>query len=258
LDQRTQLLRQLSGLIEISEADAGNGSLTITTSGGAALVVAGQSFALTTAINPDTTYHDVFSQDTNLTADLSGGALGGQIQVRDREIPSVLNRLDTLAYGLATSVNTQSQAGFDVSGNPGVDLFSVPAQASGAASSITVAISDPNLIAASSDGTLGSNGNARALADLQDQSIINGQTPADFYSGVIFQIGNSVSQAQAERDAVSLVQQQLQNQRDAISGVSLDEEAVNLIRFQAAYAAAANVVSVINHLLETTIAISTA
>ena len=87
--------------------------------------------------------------------------------------------------------------------------------------------------------------------------MVDGQTPANYYSAVIFQIGNDVSQAQTERDAVGLVQQQLQNQRGAISGVSLDEEAVNLIRFQSAYAAAANVVSVVNELLATTLAMIT-
>ncbi len=119
----------------------------------------------------------------------------------------------------------------------------------GASSSFTVAITDPNLVAASSDGTVGSNGNAQALAKLQNQNIVNGQTPANFYSGLIFQIGNDISQAQSEQTAVGLVQQQLQDQRSAISGVSLDEEAVSLIRFQGAYQAAANVVSVVNHLL---------
>ena len=252
-DQRTQLVRQLSGLIDVAQTDAGNGSVTITTSNGAALVVAGQSFALSTQVNANTTFQDVYSQGTDITSTITGGTLGGQIQVRDQEIPSILNKLDTFAYSLATSVNTQSRAGFDLNGNPGVNFFTAPASAVGAASSIAVAISDPNLVAASSDGSVGSNGNSQALTDLQNQTIVNGQTPANYYAGVVFQIGNDVSQATSEQQAVTLVQQQLQDQRGSISGVSLDEEAVNLIRFQSAYEASANVVSVVNHLLTTTI-----
>ncbi|MBZ5698068.1 MAG: flagellar hook-associated protein FlgK [Acidobacteriia bacterium] len=257
LDQRTQLVRQLSGLVDISEADAGNGSLTITTSNGAALVVAGQSFALSTQINSNTTYHDVYSQGTDITSSINGGALGGEIQVRDQEIPSILNKLDTFAYNLAISVNTQSQAGFDANGNPGVNFFVQPASVTGAASSIAVAINDPNLVAASSDGTVGSNGNAQALANLQNQNIVNGQTPANYYSGLIFQIGNDVSQATSEQTAVGLVQKQLQDQRGAVSGVSLDQEAANLIRYQGAYQAAANVINVINQLLTATLSMTT-
>lgn len=253
LDQRTQLVRQLSGLVGISETDAGNDSLTITTSSGAALVVAGQSFALTTQINPNTTFHDVFSQGQDITLSITSGALGGEIQVRDAEIPSILNKLDTLSYNLSTAVNKQSAAGFDANGNPGVNFFVAPTTVAGASSSMAVAITDPNLVAASSDGSVGSNGNADALANLQNQNIVAGQTPANYYSGLVFQIGNDVSEATAEQQSVSLVQQQLTDQEGAVSGVSLDQESINLIQYQGAYAAAANVVNVINNLLEDTL-----
>jgi flagellar hook-associated protein 1 FlgK len=253
LDQRTQLVRQLSGLIDISETSAGNGSLTIATTSGAVLVDSSQSFAISTQVNPNSTYHDVFSNGVDITSNITGGSLGGSIQARDQAIPGVLKQLDTLAYNLETSFNTQSRAGFDANGIAGVNFFTQPASATAAASSIAVAISDPNLVAASSDGTVGSNGNALALANLQNQAIVSGQTPINYYSNLVFQVGNQVSQAQSEQTAVGLVQQQLADQRGAVSGVSLDEEAVNLIRYQSAYEASANVVNVVNRLLTTTI-----
>ena len=257
-DQRTQLVRQLSGLVGISETQAGNGSLTIATTSGAALVDGSQSFALTTQINPNTTYHDVYSNGTDITSNITGGSLGGQIQARDQAIPGVLNQLDTLAYNIETAVNTQSKAGFDAKGNAGVNFFTQPTSAPGAASTIAVAISDPNLVAASSDGSVGSSGNAQALANLQNQANVSGQTPYNYYSNMVFQIGNQVSQAKNEQTAVGLVQQQLTDQRGAISGVNLDEEAVKLIQFQSAYQASANVVNVINTLLTATINMSVA
>jgi flagellar hook-associated protein 1 FlgK len=253
LDQRTQLVRQLSGQIDISETNAGNGSLTIATTSGAVLVDGSQSFALSTQINPNSTYHDVYANNLDITSNIVGGNLGGLIQARDKAIPGVLNQLDTLAYNLETSFNTQSRAGFDAKGIAGVNFFAQPASATGAASTIAVAISDPNLVAASSDGSVGSNGNAQALANLQNQTVVSGQTPFDYYSNLVFQIGNQVSQAQSEQTAVGLVQQQLTDQRDSISKVSLDEEAVNLIRYQSAYQASANVVNVVTQLLTTTI-----
>jgi flagellar hook-associated protein 1 FlgK len=253
IDQRTQLVRQLSGLIGISETNAGNGSLTIATTSGAALVDGSQSFALSTQVNSNTTFHDVFANGVDITTTITGGSLGGSIQARDQSIPGILNQLDALAYGVETSFNTQSRAGFDANGNAGVNFFTQPAAPAGAATSIGVAITSPSLVAASSDGTAGSNGNAQALASLQNQNVVNGQTPFDYYSNLIFNIGNQVSQAQSEQTAVGLVQQQLTDQRGAISGVSLDEEAVNLIRYQGAYEASANVVNVVNQLLTTTI-----
>ena len=253
LDQRTQLVRQLSGQIDISETSAGNGSLTIATTSGSVLVDGSQSFALSTQVNSNTTYHDVYANGVDITSNITGGALGGLIQARDQAIPNVLNQLDALAYNVETSFNTHIRAGFDANGNPGVNFFTQPASATGAASSIAVAINNPNLIAASSDGTVGSNGNAQALANLQNQPIVNGQTPLNYYSNLVFQIGNQVSQAQSEQTAVGLVQQQLTDQRGAISGVSLDEEAVNLIRYQGAYQASADVVNIVNTLLTTTL-----
>jgi flagellar hook-associated protein 1 FlgK len=252
-DQRSLLVNQLSGLVDVSQTDAGNGNITLTTSNGAALVVGGQSFALTTQINPTTTFHDVYSQGTDITSSITSGSLGGEIQVRDQEIPTILNKLNTLAYGLATAVNTQSAAGFDANGTPGANFFSAPATVNGAASSIAVAITDPNLVAASSDGSVGSNGNVQALANLQNQNIVDGQTPANYYGGLIYEIGNDVSQANTEQTSVGLVQQQLTDQQGAISGVSLDEEATNLIRYQSAYQAAANVVTIVNDLLYTVV-----
>ncbi len=74
-DQRTQLVRQLSGLVDISETQAGNGSLTIATTSGASLVDGSQSFALSTQVNPNTTYHDVYANGTDITSNITGGSL---------------------------------------------------------------------------------------------------------------------------------------------------------------------------------------
>ncbi len=81
VDQRDQLINQLSGLIDVSEIPAGNGSLTLTTTGGANLVVGNQSFQLTTQADPATGFQQVLSQGSNITARSrearSGGAIAG-------------------------------------------------------------------------------------------------------------------------------------------------------------------------------------
>jgi flagellar hook-associated protein 1 len=251
VNQRDVALQNLSTVIGVNVVQAGNGSYTITTGNGAALVVGNQSFALTTQTNASTGVQDVYSQGQDITSAITGGQLGGQIQVRDQQIPSALNQLDTLAAGVANSVNTQSQAGYDLNGNPGVNFFTPPsASGAGAAAALQVAISDPSLIAASSDGTPGSNGNANALAALANQPSIGGLAPAAYYSGLVFQIGDSISNATAEQTSVSQVLTQLQNQRGALSGVSLDEEAANLTKFQQAYDASAKVVTTIADLMD--------
>ncbi len=254
VDQRQQLINRLSNLVDVSEINAGNGSLTLTTNSGALLVVGGQSFQFTTQVDPTTGFRHVFSQGSDITSRITSGQLAGQIAVRDQEIPSVQSSLDTLSASLANSTNTQSQAGFDLNGAPGGNLFvPPPANSVGAASTLSVAITDPTKIAASSDGTAGDNTNANALLALQNLAIVNGQTPLNYYASLVFKIGSDVANAQTHEQSGSLILQQIQNLQGGVSGVDINEEATNLIRFQNAYQASAQVSSVINSLLQTTI-----
>ena len=82
-----------------------------------------------------------------------------------------------------------------------------------------------------------------------NQNIANGQTPIDAYSNLVGQVGSTTSNTSADADASNTILQQLQDQNGSVSGVSLDEEASNLIQYQSAYQAAARVVSTINLLL---------
>lgn len=251
IEQRDTAMQSLSNLIGVNVIAGNDNNITVTTGNGSPLIVGNQSFALQTQTNTVTGMQDVYSQGKDITSQISSGELGGQIQVRDQQIPSVLNQLDTLASSIENAVNTQSKAGYDLNGNPGTDLFSAPpAGVTGAAATMSVAISDPSLVAASSDGTPGSNGNANALAAIANQPIADGQTASDYYSGTVFQIGNAVSNATAEQTAAQQVTQQLQNQIGALSGVSLDEEAANLTQFQQAYDASARVVTIISELTQ--------
>lgn len=253
VDQRTQLINRLSQLVDVQSISADNGSLTLTTTGGAALVVGNQSFNLQTQVDPSTSFHDVYSQGTNITSSIQSGNLAADIQLRDQEIPSILNNLDTLANGLATSVNTQNAAGFDLSGNPGGNIFVPPTGVAGSALNLSVAITDPNAIAASSDGTPGDNGNATALANLQNQNIISGQTPINFYSGTVFQVGSDAANAASQLSGEQLLVQQLQDQVNSVSAVSLDQEGANLVLYQNAFNASARVATIVASLFQTAI-----
>jgi flagellar hook-associated protein 1 FlgK len=257
-DQQYSVLNSLSKLVDVAVTDAGDGSLTITTTNGAPLVAGAQSFALSTATDPSTGFQHIFSQGTDETSNFTGGQLAGLVEARDQAIPSALSNLDNLAAGIINAVNTQNGQGYDLNGDKGGNFFQPVVQPSpgsnaGAAENMAVAITDPSKIAASSDGTQGDNANALAMANIQNQAVVNGETATDFYSNLVSTVGSDVSSATDEQEAVGLVLTQLQNQRSDISGVSLDEEAANLIRYQRAYEAAARVVSTIDQLTETVI-----
>ena len=252
-DQRDEALQNLAGLIDTAVVYSNDGTVSVTTTNGAALVSGNQSDALTTQLNSATGMHEVLAQGTDITSSIAGGQLQGLISARDDSIPSAQASLDNLAAGLISAVNKQQNDGFDLNGLPGTDFFtpftpSASGSNAGAATTMTVALTDPDQVAASSDGTPGDNRNATALADLQNEPIVSGQTAGDYYSNLIDQVGNDVSNATSEQEAVGLVLQQLTNQQQSISGVSLDEEATNLVMYQRAYEAAARLISVVDEL----------
>jgi flagellar hook-associated protein 1 FlgK len=203
----------------------------------------------------------IFAQGKDITSTIVSGQLGGLLQARDRQIPAFQNQLDTLAAGLANQINTVQTSGYDLSGGGNKstnNLFnSPPASGSGAAASLSVAITDPSQIAASSDGTVGSNGNADAMYALSNTAFIQGQSPTNYYSNLVFNVGNATANATAEQSASNLTLQQLNDQRSSVSGVSLDQEAASMVQYQKAYAASAQIITAINQMMQTVINMKT-
>ena len=247
VDQRTQLEQQLAGLTNIAIVTTAEGD-TVTAGNGTPLVVANQSLALSAGAGANGLTQVLDSQGNNITQNLTGGDLGGVLQVRDGAIPGFLNQLDTLANGFAKAFNAAQAGGYDLAGNPGGALFTLPSTVSGSAAAISLRTINGSAIAASSDGSAGSNGNVTALTAVQNAAFGGGLSPTDGYAALVNLVGNAASRASTQSTAVQASLTQLTNQQNAISGVSIDEESSNLIRFQQAYQAAAEVISTIRTL----------
>jgi flagellar hook-associated protein 1 FlgK len=256
-DQRQELIDQLAGLVDISYyTDAESGNISITTRQGALLVAGDQSNpwqAVTTSSSP---FLQIQANGKDITSQIQSGELGGLLKTRDTNIPSYLNALDDLAATIISSVNTQNKLGSDLNGDTGGNFFApfvpvVPGSNQGAARAIQVAITDPSKIAAASlGGGPGSNGNAQSLAGIQNELLLSGNamTLNQFYSNLVFNIGLDAKNASDNLQTQQSLVTQLQNQRDSESGVSLDEEAINLMRYQKAYEASARLISVVDTL----------
>lgn len=253
-DQRTELLCQLSSKIDVSVTDTPDG-WTISTIRGNPLVVAGSPYALTTSLAPAALATQVLAGTDNITADVSGGELGGLLQARDQEIAGLSTCLDQFAFTLGSALNTAHQAGFDLNGAPGSTLFTISPTATGAADSIRLNVTDPQKLSSSSTSSSTDNANLLNMLTARDSGIVNGQTPGDAYSAMVFQVGGSIANAKIDSQSGEVVLQQLQDMRGSISGVSLDEEAANLIQFQRAYEACARVIQTVNDLLDTAVQI---
>lgn len=251
-DQLNQVELRLANLTNISVTHSAQGD-TITTGNGTALVLGNQSYALS-ASQDASGNQKVFDQNgSDITTQISGGDLAGTFHVRDTQIPALLNSLDTLANQFATAFNTAQTKGYDENGNAGAALFSVSSTVAGSAASLKLTTTDPSAIAASSDGSSGSNGNVANLTALQNAPLTSGLSTTAQSSNLVYLIGSYTATATADSASIRQSLTALANQQGAISGVSIDEESANLIQYQQAYAAAAKVVSTIQSLFDTTI-----
>jgi len=248
-DQRQQDLTQLSGLIGFDQTKTENNGLTLTTANGALLVSEGQSSPLSTAVvNGNTAV--VVGSGQDITSTLTGGALGGILQARDHDLPTVSSALDSLAYAIGSAVNTQNEAGLDANGNPGAAIFNLPATSTGAASTISLATADPRAPAAAAVGQ-GSSGstNAAALNGIANTALLNGQTAPEFYASFLTELGSTVSQVSDENTTQQASLTQLTTQQGSESSVSLDQEAANLTLYERSYDAAAKVFTIVDQLM---------
>lgn len=248
-DARSTDIAKLGALIGVNQIQTENNGLTLTTTSGALLVSGSQNFALTSGtVSGMTHYFDASGNDITSGLMSGGGQLGGLLTVRDQDIPQMQNSLDGLAYSLGTAINTQNAAGSDANGNPGGAIFTLPGSSAGAAAQISLAMTDPALIAAAATGNGSQNGsNAQAMANVAKQTVVSGVTPANYYSDFVTTLGSLVSEVNAQNSAQQASVTQLQNQVGSISGVSLNEEAASMQTLEQAYQAASKAFTILSN-----------
>jgi flagellar hook-associated protein 1 FlgK len=256
-DEMTQALEHLSSLLAVNAVQRSDGGYDIELAGGGTLVVGTQAYALTVTNRAGSGLADIQAGGAVVTAAITSGAIGGQLYVRDTALPGYQARLDELAYTLAQQVNATHRQGYDATGAPGADVFVPLAGVSGAGRAIAVtdALSAPGgeaLVAASGTGAPGDNQNARALAALRDGKFLNGNT-ATFVEGwaqLVYLVGQDTAEAENAAATHGEIAAQIQNLQDSVSGVSLDEEAADMMRFQRAYEANARFFRAIDETLD--------
>ena len=235
-DKRDVVLKELAELIDINPFEDERGAVTALIANGRPLVSGSSVWQLSTETNAsglqDVVWVDGAGNTVNINADISGGKLKGWLEARDVVTVDLVNRLDTLAQNLMTEVNNLHQAGFDLNGIAGEVFFDGSATAAGIAVNANI-VADFNLIAAATDPLTvpGDNRNAIDIANLQNQLVMSGNTAtfSDYYSTLVRDVGNEVLKADSYHTHQSEMVTQLNNYRESISGVSLDEEMINLI-----------------------------
>jgi flagellar hook-associated protein 1 FlgK len=256
-DQMTQALEQLSGLVAANAAQRSDGGYDVELAGGGTLVVGTEAYALGVSNRADSGLAELTLGDAVVTGTVTSGQIGGLLYVRDQALPAYQARLDGLAHSVAERVNATHRQGYDANGAPGEEVFVLPAGQAGAARTIAVAdaLNAPGgeaLIAASGAGAAGDNQNARALAALRDGRFLDGGTATfvDAWSQLVYRVGQDTASARNGAATHGEVAAQIRNLQDGVSGVSLDEEAADMMRFQRAYEANARFFRAIDDTLD--------
>lgn len=223
-----------------------NGQVNVYLGGQTPLVLGEQAHNVSTDFSTSQTAI-LDSQGKDVTSQITGGQLGAEIQENNVTLPGYMGSLNALAQNFADTVNNQLAQGVDQSGNPPASNLFTYATSANAAFTLSVTPGfATSQIAAASPSAPGGNGNALALAQLANTPNSSGFTFTQEFGNLGQRVGTDVSNAtQGQTEQQNLVTQ-AQAQRAAVSGVSIDAQAAQLLQFQQSYQAVAKVVSVLN------------
>ncbi|MCD6289957.1 MAG: flagellar hook-associated protein FlgK [Anaerolineae bacterium] len=250
LDQRDQLLGELGRMVKVSSFVRENGGITVSVGGH--LLVSEQGVSQI-EVAPDPSNGEAvvprWAED-GTTVRVLGGELAGLLEARDNRVSSYIGSLHELAGALIDAVNAVHRTGYGLNNATGLEFFT-----GSGASDIAVApsILDDlgNIAAASAPDAPGDGSRALDIAQLANRLLISGGTTlGGFYNTMIALVGMGVQQSEAASRNQALLLDHLKERRDALSGVSLDEEAVKLIGSQRAYEAAARVITAVDEMLD--------
>jgi flagellar hook-associated protein 1 FlgK len=189
--------------------------------------------------------------DGSYTLSLQGGSLGSITQLYNNTLPNLTSQLDDTANKIMDQVNSLHSTGQTLQNPPatGVNFFS--SYADGVLSINQAILGDVKNIAASANGNSGNNEIAKKISDLGTLKLSDGNTISDTYAAFVNTVGTTIQTANQTTDSTNSVVQQLENQKANYSGVSVDEEMINIMKYQRSYAASAKVISMADQLFQT-------
>ena len=250
LDQRDILLDRLSGFVDVSVTHNEDGTVSVV-AGNAVLVERSSAKTLVVAPQPNGSY-GVRTTSGDELIELEAGSLAALSELVSTTIPQFLDELDMLAKTVVIEINAIHRTGYGASGQTNVDFFDPDGLTAG-----TIALSDAvsestNAIAAGATTGPGDNSIALEISALSHTGIeaLDGKTIRDFYTEFATKVGNVVLESMQDEAAHQVLTDHADAMRLSVSGVSVDEEMVNLINQQHAYSVAAHLVKVADEMIK--------
>ncbi len=255
-DRRDYLIDELSSYANIQAFEQSSGNYTVMI--GSIALVDGNEVSELQAVSTEkgaNVISEIQFVASGVKPDIESGQLAGLIETRDTLIDQRQQELDELALALVEKVNQYHREGYGLDGKTGRDFFD-----SGTTGAADIQLDDSIIqndgyVASSLNGEIGDNSNALRIAGIRNERIMRGNaaTIGDFYNAMIGTIGVRTKEAQNISDNQESLVFNIENNRQAIEGVSLDEEMTNMIKYEHAYEAAARVITAMDEALNTII-----
>jgi flagellar hook-associated protein 1 len=265
-DKRDMLAKELASTLGAVSYENQNGMLSVGLPGGLPLVQGTQAMsieAVTTGSSVDLVLHA-----GGVIRPINGNSLGGEfkglLDMRDNFIPSLQNDLDRLAYEISSQVNFHHANGVGLDDSTGLSFFSgptavsttppppLPADYANAARNMAVALTDSNQVAAgaTSPAAPGDNRNALIISNIGENYLIGGIDDFNSYYGKMTStVGIRSNQNQLNLEGSQDAVNQLENMRDGLAGVSLEEEMIDMIIYQRGFQSSAKFLSAVDELM---------
>ncbi|MBU0669712.1 MAG: flagellar hook-associated protein FlgK, partial [Alphaproteobacteria bacterium] len=246
LDQRDQLLERLAGFSSVNASFASDGTVAVSLGSTPArsFVDGGASSVLSSIQGGDGTL--TFAVDGQATNPGSGSLAGAGLALT--ALATTRERLDTLAKGLADTVNAAQAAGVGNNGSPGAPLFE-----GATAATLKVALASGEGIATAPAGAGPGSRDATNLANLR--AALATENPAQKLSSLLFDVSSSVAGRNVTQSALETIASSARISLEQQSSVNLDTEATNLIRFQQAFQASGRAMQAASDIFDTLLGI---
>lgn len=266
-DKRDELIREIAEKMDITYYEDPRGMTTIRGPGDDLLVEAGRAVSLDVRLDGEnSSMYDIVISDFEgqgskvITDKIRSGSMHGLIEARDVTITGLIDNNNQMAMSLANKFNAIHRQGFgigDFRESAGRDFFEEISDLDSAASRMHVSsgieASVDAIAAASTPNAPGDNIVVNELVKLKSAKILNDNSASlnEYYSNYVGELGLEVVRTKHSNDANNILKSNVETLKNSISGVSLDEEAANMIKWQTAFTASSKVITTVDEMLET-------
>ncbi|CAG0942654.1 Flagellar hook-associated protein 1 [Candidatus Brocadiaceae bacterium] len=248
IDERDAIVIELSKITNVSVTTGENNVAGITIGG---VFATDANYYQTFELKEDAGSLYISTANGTERMAVNGGKAAALLDGYNQTVPKYLQELNNIGFEIFSQVNHLHEQGYTLHSTPATNIKFFSSYSDGLLTINNDIIEDAKFIAASSDGNGLNNSIAGQIGAIKNLKTLGGFSISESYANMVSALGNEISITNQSSDAYGVSLANLEGQKQSISGVSLDEEMVNLLSFQRAYDASARLIKIADEMLQT-------